>query len=202
MQAWAGFAGVGAVIWAAKVGKNTFGSWLVERQTERRLDIADKLMTLVYRAQRAFPEIRSATSIWAEDATAEQRLQESHPQYSNWEQHKKDRYRGAQIVLDRLKAKKDLWSNIYESLPLARAYYGQQCEERLQQILRLQSTVLHRANTYARTSDTQNQEISDKAFDALFSEDDDIDSQLRELVMYFEQTVLPDLVASGGNMAR
>jgi hypothetical protein len=196
MQAWAGFAGVGAVIWAAHLGKSGFNDWLQEKQTERRMTAAERLMTLVYKAQRTIPAIRNPGSFWAENAAAEKRLVENQPGFESWEDEKKDRYRASQIVLDRLQANKELWANLFECLPLAKAFYGDNCEQQLDRLWGLHTKLLVSANTYARTMPDSNQGLSDRAFDDLFGhpEADPIDQELSELVAYFETTVLPDLV--------
>ena len=53
------FAGALAVVYAAKVGANTFDSWKRQKQEERRMDAAEKILTLAYELRYTLAGIRS-----------------------------------------------------------------------------------------------------------------------------------------------
>src|SRR5574338_528940 len=191
MQACAGFAGVGAVVWAANVGKSTFDDWLRQRQMERRIAAADRVMTVAYKATRAFEAIRNSGAFWAESAAAIKRLKETEPAFESWPEDKQSRHEAAQIVLDRLRANNALWNELFESLPAAKAYFGQETEQALESIWTAHAMLLASANTYARTESSS--EANVRAFEALFGGgvDDQIDKNLTSSVAHLEKYVLP-----------
>ena len=108
MQAWAGIAGAGAVFYAAHRGAASFEQWLKQRQTERKIAAAERIMTFVYKAKRTFEAIRNAGSFGYESDAAEKRLKESYPDFEHEEAGKKQRMVAAQIVYDRLNAAKEV----------------------------------------------------------------------------------------------
>lgn len=192
MQAWAGFAGAAAVVLVAKIGASTF---LKERQLERKIAAADRLMAFVYKAKRAFPGIRNNGVIWAETAAAVERLKASQTDYDGWPEWKKERYQIAQTVLDRLQANKSLWTELFECLPYARAYFGAECEQQIDRVWRLYNWILSRANLFAKVSpdNPKSDEYEDIILEA--SEDDEINTTINSVVAYFEDKVLPTIAS-------
>lgn len=192
MQAWAGFAGAAAVVAVAKIGASTF---LKERQLERKIAAADRLMTFVYKVKRAFPGIRNNGVFWAESAAAKERLKASQTDYDSWAEEKKQRYEIAQIILDRLQANKALWAELFECLPYARAYFGPECEQHVDRVWQIYNMILSRANMFAKiTADNpKSDEYEDVILEA--SENDEINTKLGEVVIYFETHVLPTIAS-------
>lgn len=123
-QAVAGLSGAGAVIWAANKGAATFGTWLQQKQTERRIDVADRLLTLVYKLERTFPGIRSpATYGWESDA-AREKLRADRPGFDNEPEDQRRRLEMAQVVITRVASQQAIWDELSAALPTAKAYFG------------------------------------------------------------------------------
>jgi hypothetical protein len=64
MQAWAGFTQAGAVVFVAYKGADAFNAWRRQKIEERRIDAAERILTLAYRVRRALSSIRSPM-MWA-----------------------------------------------------------------------------------------------------------------------------------------
>lgn len=169
------------------------------------MEAAEKLLTLVYRAQRTFAGIRNAGAFWAERNAAEKRLTEGHADFLHMDDEKKERFRTAQVILDRLHANKDLWSELFQCLPLAKALFGSECEQQLDSLWGLHTKLLLAANQYAKVDPAANAALSERYFDDLVGTFDDQDRFERELlgtVLLLEQTLLPEIVGTGPNVEK
>jgi hypothetical protein len=197
MQAWAGFAGVGAVLWAAHVGRTTFDDWQRQKRAERRMEAAERLLTLVYRAQRTFAGVRNPGAFWAERKAAEERLLEQQTNFRDMDEEEQERYTTSQVILDRLRANKELWSELFQCLPLAKAFFGAACEQKLDMLWQLHARLLLAANEYAKLDPAGNQALSDRYFYDLvgsFGADDAFDKELLGIVLFLEEMLLPQIV--------
>lgn len=131
-QAIAGLSGAGAVVWAANKGAATFGSWLQQKQTERRIDVADRLLTLVYKLERTFPGIRSPVTYgWELDAAREQ-LRVNRPDLDNEPEDRRRRLEMAQVVVTRVASQQSIWDELSAALPTAKAYFGDELKDVLE----------------------------------------------------------------------
>lgn len=79
LQAIAGFASAAAIIYAARKGLNTFAQWRRQRQADRQIAVAERVLTLVYRAKDAFRAIRSPAVFSGELSQAEESLEQTIP---------------------------------------------------------------------------------------------------------------------------
>jgi hypothetical protein len=130
-QAVAGLAGAGAVIYAARIGAATFDVWLKQRQTERRIAAAERILSLAYRFQRVFPSVRNPALFQGEMEAAEKLLQEGDPAFLHAPDAKRRLMVSAQVYVSRLHSHCDDWEQLFACLPLARAYFGRELEEAL-----------------------------------------------------------------------
>ena len=131
MQAFAGFSGAGAVAFAAHKGASTFRTWLKQKQVERHLDVAERLLMIAYKLRSAFDGIRSPGLFANESDAAEAKLSESYAGYDQFEEERKVRLRWGQSILTRLASHAADWDELLGSLPSAKAYFGQEIEQAL-----------------------------------------------------------------------
>jgi hypothetical protein len=195
MQAWAGFAGAGAVVWATYFGLSTFAK---QRQIERRIAAAERIMTFTYKAKRAFPSIRNAGSFGYEHEAAKEKLRASFQGFDALPDWKQKRLSIGQVTLDRLGAAKDLWAELFECLPLARAFFGSSCEEKVHAVWELRARVSTSAQTYGTLDPSGNEKLNSRCEADIWEGWADEDSQsvtkgLAEVVTYMESSVLPHI---------
>lgn len=125
-------AGAGAVIYAARVGANTFASWKRQKVEERRMDAAERILTLGYRLRSDFRDVRRRGIMAYETAAAEKRLDETIVDWRSKEDAEKQRLTTAQTIMNRLWAHKEDWQQIWELKPTALALFGREVEADLQ----------------------------------------------------------------------
>jgi hypothetical protein len=148
MQAFAGFAGAGAVVYAAARGSNSFDSWLKQRIRERKIAVGERVLTAVYKAKDAFPSIRNAGHFGYELSAAQKKLEESYDNYHLESQGKQQRLKTAQVILDRIARYNEVWTELYECLPIARALFGIPLEEAIREILKQRNKLSVSAQVY------------------------------------------------------
>lgn len=148
MQAWAGFAGVGAVIWAALRGQSAFATWLQQKQTERRLDVAEKLLFLVYKAEDVFTGIRSPFSLPEEVQRAREVLQRAFS--DGVPDLRRHNLEIAQTILNRVNDHGDFWSEYRSLRPQVRAYFGQGYADTYAKIWTARGKIVAAASSYGR----------------------------------------------------
>jgi len=153
MQAWAGFAGAGAVVWAARLGTSSFEHWLKQRQTERKIAAGERILSIVYRLKDAMDAIRSPMQSGHELHAAERKVEKSYEGFSSLGETEKKRIVAAQVILDRVNAQSDLWKELFECLPLARAFYGKAMDENLREVWRQRARVLVASEAAIETPD-------------------------------------------------
>lgn len=194
MQAWAGFAGAGAVFYAAHRGAASFEQWLRQRQTERKIVAAERIMTFAYKAKRAMQSIRNPGSFGYESDAAEAKLKETVPNFTSLDSGKRHRMVIAQIVYDRLDTAKEVWAELFECLPIARAFFGTTCERQVHAIWEARAQISTAAQMY-RAHDPANgsQGRYEKAFWDILDEGEpgSVTTLINGSVTYMEANVLP-----------
>jgi hypothetical protein len=152
LNGWATLAGAIAIVYAAKVGANTFNSWRRQKQEERRMDAAERILTLAYRLRHNLEAIRSPFISGGELAGAEERLKnDDNRLWVELEDSRKRRFTSAQVVKLRLAHFSDETNEVWALRPVARAYFGPQIEERLQDLWQCHVEVSAAADSYADT---------------------------------------------------
>lgn len=199
MQAWAGFAGAGAVIWATYRGGDTFERWLKQSQTERKIAAGEKILTAVYKAKEAFPHIRSALHEAHELSAAEAKLKQNYAGYDTEGASKKQRLQTAQVVWNRLASYSEIWRELYECLPVARTYFGEEVEYAIRKIFKLRRRIEVKAEMYPDLTDTSDPFFNEAKCDLwegwakALKKKDEISTALRAVVERVEKVILPVL---------
>ncbi len=129
MQGVATLVGAAAVLVAAKMGADTFGSWRRQKVTERHIEQAERILTASYKARRALKRIRTPLVDGWEINAAEKELKTSHA--DEWDalpEAEQRRYASAQALLIRFNRSKDEKQALDSCLPMARALFGENLE--------------------------------------------------------------------------
>jgi hypothetical protein len=77
MQAWAGFAQTVAIVYVANRGVDALQTWRRQKIAERKLETAERVLTLAYRLRIAFEGIRHPAMSGSELAAAEQFIKDN-----------------------------------------------------------------------------------------------------------------------------
>jgi hypothetical protein len=152
MQAWAGFAGVGAVVWVALRSRDVFDTWLQQKQTERRLDVAEKLLFLVYKAEDVFNSIRSPASFGSEVERVHETINRSFPQ--GVPESRRQNLEIGQTILIRIQDHGDFWAEYLALRPQVRAYFGQAYADKYGNIWTARAKIIAAAGSYGRIDPT------------------------------------------------
>lgn len=198
MQAWAAFLAAFAVIYAARKGAATYADWLRQKQTERQMDAAERVLRLVYTLKRAFAAIRSPGIFEGETVRAQAKLAESYPGYSTSTPERRKRLETAQVFLNRIHQHEKEWAELHACLPIAKAYFGDGLEAAIEKLWQQQVAVSVAAEMYA-------EENNDKEFEAELRADlwqvhggarlakDKVGAAIREAVEQVEALLVPIL---------
>jgi hypothetical protein len=153
MQAWAGFAQAAAVLFAAYMASNTFKSWRKQKIEERRIAIAEKVLSLSYSMKIAFSIIRSPMKSppAVEDATIN--LLSAGVFIDDIDSNIKEKIIESQIILDRINSFTHLWNQIPEVIPIAAALLDQRVEKFLTEIWSKKISIEVAAEQYPNTSE-------------------------------------------------
>lgn len=126
-------AGVGAVIWAAHKGASTFDGWRRQKIAERKQEQAERILTATYKCRRALEYVRG-WMIWGhENHAAEQQVKEEAGWSEQTENVQKRLVRG-QAFYNRLNRIKDERAELDQCLPMARALFGEELEQALENL--------------------------------------------------------------------
>lgn len=148
MQAWAGFAGVAAVVWVALRSRDVFETWLRQKQTERRLDVAEKLLFLVYKAEDVFNGVRSPASFGDEIARVRETLERSFP--DGVPENRRHTLEIGQTILSRVQDQGEFWAEYLALRPQVRAYFGQAYADEYAKIWMVRAKIVAAAGAYGR----------------------------------------------------
>ncbi len=162
MQAWAGFAQAGAVIYVATKGVDAFRLWRRQKIGERKLDTAENILDVAYRARLAFSHIRNPMMQGGALEVARKSLVADDPE---WMARVPERLRQQAIygraVFDRIQLEAASLAQLIALMPKARAYFGAEVEKQLKILWRQRAAVWAAAEAYTRDTG------SDPAFSEL-----------------------------------
>jgi hypothetical protein len=200
MQAWAGFAGAAAVVFAALKGTASFEEWLRQRQMERRLDAGDKTLRAIYQIKDAFVAIRNPMLPSGELGLAESKLRESLKGFDALTSDEQSRYRIGQVGLERILRYGGLWQDLSDCLPLARTCFGSELDEKLRDILKARYRVFTSAQLYSKIDRTQSAALVENIEATIWwvdgqDEPNPIALQLESAISFAEAGILPFLSA-------
>lgn len=198
MQALAGFANAGVIGWAAYQGTNSFRQWLLQRQTERKIAAGERVLTVVYRARDAISHMRAIFHNGYEISAAEEKLSKSYSGFEHLERAKKLRLTTAQVILDRANASADIWKELFECMPLARAFFGTEMDQQLRQINQARHRILTSAEALVDLDGEKHEDFADECEDDIWGgkakalgRPDRVQEMIDTAVGIAEQSILP-----------
>lgn len=134
IQGWGTLLGAGAVIYAAKRGADTFESWKQQKVAERRQEQAELILTSAYNARRALRYVREPMMWGHELSAAEEKLREDEAQWAQQTDARRKRLVTAQAYFNRLNKTSDEQRELSTRLPMARALFGEELEQALEDL--------------------------------------------------------------------
>lgn len=143
-------AGAAAVAFAAVVGRQTFADWKRQKKEERRMEVAERILTLAYELRDEIKSVRAPGYDSGEFEAAEEKLK-ADPKL-NWELRDTDeqeRLKLGQAYLTRLVSRRELWERVWTLKPVALAYFGEAVEKELHVFWTLYGKMRVSARAYA-----------------------------------------------------
>lgn len=123
-------AGVGAVLIGAKIGANT---WKNQKLAERRLEMAERILTATHKGRTALGYVRSPMMWEHELSAAEEKLKED-KQWAGLTEVRQKRQTTAEAYFNRLNRTKDEQLALDECLPMARALFSEKLEKAIEKL--------------------------------------------------------------------
>ncbi|TCQ04494.1 hypothetical protein [Sphingomonas sp. PP-CC-3A-396] len=153
MQAWAGFAQAGAIVFVAYKGSDAFNIWRKQAIAGRRLDTAEHILDVVYRVRRSLKHVREGYMGNAELIRAETHLKlEQSDWFDELNGQARQRAISGQVALNRLADDQREWDELWAVMPKARSFFGSSLEVQLQNLWRQRGTVAAAAQVRAAYS--------------------------------------------------
>jgi hypothetical protein len=192
MQGWGAILAPIAIVYAAWKAADTFKAFRRQKQEERRIDAADHILTFAYKFKRALQAVRSPGIMAHELDAAEKRLKESWQGWDDKTTAEQQQLRTAQAIWGRLQSNNEIWGQIFEHMPKARALFGEEVEAQLQAFWTAYVEVETSCDMYAEDTGTD-QEFTKKLRQDMWrrSKDDPVAKIVDEAIQQLEQLLLP-----------
>lgn len=162
--------GAGAVIYAAHKGADTFKQWRRQKNEERRIELAEQVLTLAYKLRRALEGIRSPAMFGAEMNEVYDELRKNGVINDQTPEGHKGILATAQATLSRSNASKPLWDALLDTMPTAKAVFGDDVERALNEFWTQRNCIIIAAQRYARfihQSTARTKEVQERQFKRL-----------------------------------
>ncbi len=124
------WAGVGAVVWGAFLGART---WKEQKAAERRLQMAEQILTATHKGRRALSYIRSIM-IWGHELSEAEKKLQSDDSWDHQTENRKKRLITAQALLNRINRTRDEMTALDDCLPMARALFSGELEKAIERL--------------------------------------------------------------------
>lgn len=154
MQGIGGFLAVAGVIWATKQGRDAVSDWRTQKQDERAIGAAERVLTAAYKARTSLEGIRANLTTGAELTRAMDKLKADHPDIVDLPDARQRRLTQTQAIFNRINAYKDDWDEVFAVMPIANAYFGNEIEAQLEELARQRQVVSVSADSFAEDDGT------------------------------------------------
>jgi hypothetical protein len=141
-------AGAVGLIAAAFIGRSAITDFRAQKTAEREIDHAEHILTLAYRLNASISAIRSPISGGHEHAESEAAL-DAKDMLKGLDKGRKDLLVQANVFYIRARRFSELFTEAYDALPFAKAYFGETVFQSLQTIIQARHAVLVYADAYA-----------------------------------------------------
>lgn len=198
MQGIGGFLAVAGVIWATKQGRDAVSDWRTQKQDERAIGAAERVLTAAYKARTSLDGIRSNFMTATELARGMEKLKADHPAVASFSDAHQSRLAHSQAIFNRINAYKADWDELFAMLPIANAYFGAEIEAQLEELARQRHIVSVSADAYGEDdgSDVEyTKQIRADIWRGLTVNDvkDPVATRVREVIIVIERRLLPVL---------
>ena len=183
-----------AVLAAAAIGGTTFNTWKKQQLLQRQIELAEKILSGVFKAREALAAARSPLMQVAELEEAKTQLAQEIDLDSLSEQ-RKAKVAQAQAYLNRINQGNDALLELEESKALTFAYFGDEVPTQIDRILKVASDFRWNANFLAE-DDGADSAYSRQIRRALTSsrardDDDEYASEIESAIQNIESVVTP-----------
>jgi hypothetical protein len=193
ISALAAWAGVGAVIYAASKAENVFAAWKRQKLEERRMDTAERMLSLTYEFEFGIPAIRAPFSSALEMEEAKKELVLAGFDLENLGGSRNiNNLITAQVALSRIKQQSGSAEALFKTLPLAKVFFGEPASEMLRSLMAVRTKIMAAASTFSRLNvgqDGSRYELilwfggDENGEDLIADEVADLKSQIEELLL-------------------
>jgi hypothetical protein len=171
--------GAVAILLAAKMG---FAAWRRQKLAERMRDQAEAVLHAAYAARRELRYLRSGWMTGGELVAAEERLNADNP---DWRVHvieeKQKRTITAQAYFLRGESSREVRTGLRETLPMARALFGEALEKAIESLDHQFHVVLVYAESYVDDYNGNDPEFTKQIKHALFMRNKRVEGQPDEV---------------------
>lgn len=122
------WAGALAVVYAARTGANSFDLWRRQKIEERRIEVAERILSLAYRLADDAQAIVSRGYFGHEYDDAEKKLDNEQDGWRMFDDAKQKRMRSAQAYMQRLVRHESEFKEVWTLKPTALAVFGKSVE--------------------------------------------------------------------------
>lgn len=190
MQGWGTLAAVAVAAYAA----NTFRVWRRQRQEERRMEAAERILTVVYRLRDLLMIVRG-TVIWERESKAAETDLAKQTWFMALPKEEQDLHKEGHVVLRRLDRYKDELQQIFSLMPVALAFFGNDVEDQLllvwKQVVVIQTSAEAFGASFADPASRQDLRNALFAGNGQSVTEDKVTSDLKEAISALESVMLP-----------
>lgn len=161
--------GAVAVIVTATKAADTFRQWKLQRLEDRKMQLAEQALTLVYKLDPAIAFIRNPMVSGEENEAARQTLTDQNVMNDQTPEGRVNVLATAQATLNRIKSYRPLFDNLAEIRPVVRAIFGTETEQSLAVFDKAARDVQGAAVGYAyiRLAQPRSQEEADREWERM-----------------------------------
>lgn len=181
--------GAFAVIFVAQKGSDTFKAWKVQKSAERRMSIAEDVLTWTYEFEQVISSIRSP-AVWGyESEKALEKLikddpgVEGHPDSHLIKQ--------SQVTLSRIAEHQDKWDKLFSLMPASKAYFGNDVFDYLKELWQIVVKVRAAALSYRGNSEHL-RKMEARLWEG-FEDPDQLKTETEAVIQKISNRLLPEI---------
>ena len=141
--------GAVARVVVAFLGRSAVTDFERQRQAERKIEHAEKALTVAYQLQSAIQAIRSPMSTASELEKSREEI-EKNDWFNSLADNKKQRAIQANVFYQRIRSFQEFYDAGLSTLPFVKAYFGNDAEKSLRELIRARQSVGVYADAYMR----------------------------------------------------